>query len=767
MKIFIISIFIFLISIPLFANVQIAGTVVDENNQPIEYAQIIALNKDSIIVSNTQSKENGFFKIEENEVTILNISAFGFNSRTFTIKDEAEMMDTIRLHSSSITLDEVTVYASKPFTKLSGNSLVTTVAGSYLSQLGTANDVLGWIPTVTKQNENFMVFGKGKPLIYINGRKIVSNSELEQLSSKNIRDIQVISNPGAKYGASVKAVILIRTTKPKGDGFGMNLRVKSAIATYFSPTGQLDLTYRVQKFDLGFVSYVNNNKKKYESFFNQETLLSSLINESLNQTVIGRQTEYIEKFTINYLINKNHSVGGYYRLSLIDGKNRISNISDVVKDGISWDKVTANGIGRKELYPTHSSNVYYNGSFGDLGVDFNMDYYKSNPIMHSSHDETSLNSGNRRVVSDSKTFTRLIAHRASVSYNFKSSRIEFGEEYTNSKIDMEYNNPENILPSNKNTVKESNQSLFVDYHQTIGDILQFNAGLRYEHISYDYSPEAGNDTNKKYNNIFPSFGISTQLGMFTFSLSYSNKTERPTYSQLDGNMRYDNRYQYQKGNPQLKPVRKESLEFMAQYQPVFLQINYQNQRHPILFNAMPYNSDENINIISYINGPTIKELDVMTGMSWGKDIWNIQISGGVAKQWFKTLFNNKPISFNKPLGIIKFEGFVKLPYNIKFSGDYTFQTRGNVQNTFMYSHSILNISLYKTFCAGKFDIRIAGKDLFNRGMDKVKLYSGNIFISTQEKFDMRACEITLSYHLNVPKNRYKGKGAGLTEKERL
>ncbi len=110
------------------------------------------------------------------------------------------MMDTIRLHSSSITLDEVTVYASKPFTKLSGNSLVTTVAGSYLSQLGTANDVLGWIPTVTKQNENFMVFGKGKPLIYINGRKIVSNSELEQLSSKNIRDIQVISNPGAKYG---------------------------------------------------------------------------------------------------------------------------------------------------------------------------------------------------------------------------------------------------------------------------------------------------------------------------------------------------------------------------------------------------------------------------------------------------------------------------------------------------------------------------------------------------------------------------------------
>ena len=301
----------------------------------------------------------------------------------------------------------------------------------------------------------------------------------------------------------------------------------------------------------------------------------------------------------------------------------------------------------------------------------------------------------------------------------------------------------------------------------IGKKIQLNAGLRYEHINYKYNGSEISSKNQHYHNFFPSLGISTQFGALGLSLSYSNKTERPTYSQLDGNIHYNNRYQYQKGNPELKPTRKETFEFMAQFQPAFLQISFHNQKYPILFHAESFNQQEDINLITYVNGNPIKKLDVMAGVSIDRNNWNTQISAGISKQWFNTSFKGNSISLNKPIGLIKWDCYIKLPLGLRFMWDYTFQTRGNMQNSFVRSHSILNISLFKSFCKGKFDIRIAGKDLFNGSNDHIKLYSGNILIDTREKYNLRACEITFRYHLNVPKNKYKGKGAGQIEKERM
>lgn len=301
----------------------------------------------------------------------------------------------------------------------------------------------------------------------------------------------------------------------------------------------------------------------------------------------------------------------------------------------------------------------------------------------------------------------------------------------------------------------------------IGGKFQLEAGLRYEHVDYKYNGSEVISEKRRIDNLYPSLGLSAQLGSVGLSLTYSNKIERPSYSQLDGNIHYINRYQYKKGNPLLKSIRQETLEFMAQYQPIFLQLSYQKYKDPILFYAEPFNLQEDINLITFVNGNTINELDIMLGASIETDNWDTQISAGIAKQWFDTFFNNAIISLNKPIGLIKWDCYVKLPLGLKFMWDYTFQTKGNMQNSYLHTHSILNMSLYRSFCDGKFDVRIAGKDLFNGSNDHVKLYSGNILIDTKEYYNLRSCEVTFRYHLNVPKNKYKGKGAGLIEKERM
>lgn len=142
-----------LLLLPLVAKGEITGRVVDGTAQPISFAQVIAFNNDSTIVENTSTTEDGAFLLKEDNISTINISAFGYTPRCIIISG-CENLGEIELTSSPIELQEVTVSAHRPLTKLSGGALVTNVTGSYLSQLGTANDVLRWIPTVTGSDGN-------------------------------------------------------------------------------------------------------------------------------------------------------------------------------------------------------------------------------------------------------------------------------------------------------------------------------------------------------------------------------------------------------------------------------------------------------------------------------------------------------------------------------------------------------------------------------------------------------------------------------------
>ena len=93
-----------------------------------------------------------------------------------------------------------------------------------LEKAGTAENLLNKIPNVTAQDGIITVFGRGTPEVYINGRKVRNWQELDQLSSDNIKSVEVVSNPGARYDASVKAVIRIITKKIAGEGISIDNR---------------------------------------------------------------------------------------------------------------------------------------------------------------------------------------------------------------------------------------------------------------------------------------------------------------------------------------------------------------------------------------------------------------------------------------------------------------------------------------------------------------------------------------------------------------
>ena len=120
------------------------------------------------------------------------------------------------------TLSEVVVKGHVPQFQMGSEGFVTNVTNTPLSQIGTADDVLKHVPGIIAKDGVYEVFGKGSPIIYINGRKMRNKKELEQLKSTDIKSVELITNPGAKYDATVGAIVKIQTVRRAGDGFSID-----------------------------------------------------------------------------------------------------------------------------------------------------------------------------------------------------------------------------------------------------------------------------------------------------------------------------------------------------------------------------------------------------------------------------------------------------------------------------------------------------------------------------------------------------------------
>ena len=184
---------------------HLTGTIIDENRQPVPYANVYLLHpSDSTVIGGGVSNEAGVFVIPYEQPTVLaRISYVGYKT-IYKLCSNTDL-GTIRMQPDSYKLNGVEVKGSRPLVRIKDDALLTTIEGTYLSKLGTGNDILAHIPGVIRNGNSIEVIGRGTPLIYINGRLMHNQSELDQLSSDQIKDVEVVMTPGAKYDATVNS----------------------------------------------------------------------------------------------------------------------------------------------------------------------------------------------------------------------------------------------------------------------------------------------------------------------------------------------------------------------------------------------------------------------------------------------------------------------------------------------------------------------------------------------------------------------------------
>ena len=190
------------------------GSLVDASGAPVGFATAYLSAADGRVVTGVTTGEDGRFELRAASGTYtLTVSLVGYldASQAVTLAGALMELPPIRMEEDTLLLGEAVVQAVMPKTKLTGEGLATSVRGSVLENAGTARDVLGKVPGLIKGQNGLEVIGKGAPLVYINGHKLTDATELDRLQSNEIQSVEVITNPGAQYDATVRAVVRIKT----------------------------------------------------------------------------------------------------------------------------------------------------------------------------------------------------------------------------------------------------------------------------------------------------------------------------------------------------------------------------------------------------------------------------------------------------------------------------------------------------------------------------------------------------------------------------
>ena len=757
------------------SNAQtLRGTLIDENKQPLAYANVVLQTADSVYVTGTVSKANGQFEIAMHEnARLVNISFVGYN--TIIQKIDQYDLGVIQLLPDAQVLGEVTVKGNLPKTQVKGDAMVTTVSGTLLEKAGTAENLLDKIPNVTAQDGAVTVFGRGTPEIYINGRKVRSSQELDQLSSDHIKSIEVVSNPGARYDTSVKAVIRIITKKMAGEGIGIDNRTVARHKRDYgwSVYDQLNLNYRKNGFDLSGMLYAGNFRSGNDQAFKIDTYLDKHWQQDLDLTDQRFKSQSLEStVSVNYQFNENHTMGARYNFERTPKDyDYINQYAQTYSEGVLYEDlfsmITANN---PETY--HRSNFYYNGKIKQWSIDFNADGLwsdsKITQLTEEDIKEGSHTNEDRNVTTQSTESNELYASKLVISRPLGKGELSFGGEYSHNKRNTTYFNEEGILENDLAMIKEDATSAFIEYSQTFNK-LQVQAGLRYEHTGFDYydNGEYMAQQSKNYNHVFPSVSLGFPIKEALLQLSYSSDISRPAYWDLRSNTTYVNRYMYSKGNPFLMPSITHNIALNGSYKWVNLYLGYSHIKDAITSQTIAYSEDDpTIGVLTSLNAPAYDTFLASVNFSPTIGCWRPQIGLGLRKQWYEGETPQGKERFNKPMGSITFNNNFKLPKGFLLDLNGNWLTKGHSENIYVEKDMIdLSASLYKSFLKDNLTIQLRANNLLE-SKQVVTAYSG-IRVMLNTLTPHRQITFTLRYKFNSTKSKYKGTGAGESQKSRM
>ncbi len=786
-------------------DLTLSGKVIDANNMPIAYANVVLLiEDDSKIISGTTTDDTGFFKMDNLKKGSyhLKITYLGFKVYTQHMALGSSLnLDTIVLEEDTEQLEGVVVVAKRPTVKRLVDRLVFDVENSTLSN-NNVLDVLKYSPGVFV-NDGKITVKNSEPIIYINDRRIhLSSNEVQQLlegtSAANIKSIEVITNPPAKYEAEGGAVINIVTSKNiiagyNGSVFG-NYKQGFEYPKYAAGTSHF---FKTEKLN-AYINYSVNPRKDFRhndefvNFFdsNGEDATSWITNYNR----IKKSSDHNINANIDYDFDENNSLGLSSNILISTRENTkfdVNSITEVFNSNKVLDSLFETDKSLVSETLNYAFTLDYIHKFKREGEKLSLsahhtnydysDYQNVDTGYFYPNTETSFRDNKFQTFSSQyiKLYTGQVDYELPIN---EASQLQAGAKI--SSIDSEsilkqYNfvngdKVEDLLNSDTFLYDEMNYAAYISYSKD-WEHWSLQTGLRTEYTNITGNSLLNNELNaSNYAKFFPSIYILNHLNEnSSIYFNYKKRISRPRYSELNPFKYYFNDNTYSTGNPNLKPQIDDVFTWGYTFNKNYtFELYYRYENNPSLEIVFQEN---NSNILKYIN------TNIDHSITYGLDFITYT---KIAPRWYlyglASVFyydnkfyalesNNELISNNKwslYSQINNYFSFLK-DESLTLDLSYTYISPIADGANITSERLELNVNIKKTFWEGKASLNLGMEDIFNTQnfSSTTKYLNQDVFLKV--KMENRLFVFGFNYKFGNSKLKNNSKEMDLEELERL
>ena len=766
------TVLILILPIISFSQITITGRVVDVENRPLELVEIILLSKDSIALKSELTDLSGNFMLnEKGGHYLLQVRQVGkiLYHKLLVLEKKADL-GIIRVESFQ-GLQEVIVTSKKKLIERKVDRLVFNVENSVAATGGDAIDVLKVTPGLRVQNDAISMIGKSGMAVMVDDRLMQLSGDdlinfLKSIQSDNIKSIEVITNPPAKYSAEGNSgLVNIKLLKAKEDSWNAAINTAYRQATY--SIGSAGFSFNYQKSKISFLSNINFVDGSMTPIETSRIYYPNQLWENAN----NRRDFFNNKggrIGLNYQATKKWTIGVQYmgRFSKPNiEENNLTTIIDNASNLInSFIKTEAKNLRERESHSYNWHTIYKVDTVGTkVSVDF--DYFKYNGSDDRIFKSNKLNSSSIiipnsyfSVNNDNKNSLTNYAGKIDVEIPLKWMNISFGGKFSFSKNN---NNAAFYNLTNVNPIFDPNQSNQFKYNENIGALYfsgtkkisakwEIQAGLRMETTHTEGVSITLNETNNnKYTKFFPTVYISyTPNDNRIFTLNYSKRINRPPYFSLNPFRWYSNPYSYSEGNPFLQPSYSHNIEFSF--------TKNQNWESKIYYSTI----ENGFFQLTSIDAVTTTEATKYT------NYFNTEIVGlsesftfNLSKFWESV--NSLTLSYSNSTSKVSFTNQNRVGFNSYFSTNNTFNL--NTRKTMIFNFNFwlnpkgvsdldkntafnqLDVSLKFFFLNKNLQLSITGNDVLSSNRPTYSYYSNNIKQVYKNYYDYQSFRISLTY----------------------
>ncbi len=567
---------------------SISGRVIDASlNQPLPYVNVIVKNPSNETITGSITKDDGTFeikKIPEGKV-IVSIQYIGFKTISKTIeignKEYDINLGDVLLEEDVASLDEVTVVAEVTTIQQKVDRKVINVGKDLTTTGPTASDIMNNIPSVNvdQQTGNISLRGNENVRVMVDGKlsNVPIAQLLKQIPSTSIKQIELITNPSAKYNPEgMSGIINIILHKNTNIGFNGNINLGLTKEIYAKFNSSIDMNYRNGKFNL-YGNYGNNigRSANYGS-------IERLDDNSLQSfDFLNNNKSHLYKVGLDYYMNDNNTVSFFTNQNLYDGEGSGSTGVQYVNQPLQlqiFDNATDN--------VSSQYNGVFNHTFKKEGekLDIEADY-----SVFAQDEDSNFNYQNFSFPPNYSDFVKTDRDQTTINIDYvnplsEKTKLEFGGEVRLFDTKIDYNstglsvneNQDNIpnngdeyipTPQTDFDYKRDIYSLYATYGKTF-EKFSYQFGLRAESVMEDANAVKTLENSTEnvpfendYFQVYPSaFLTYNPSEKNSYQVSYSRRVDRPGLQQVNPIREWSTPLISSFGNTELQPQFTNSME---------------------------------------------------------------------------------------------------------------------------------------------------------------------------------------------------------------